>query len=624
MAELRAYRRRRPNKRRRKKKRRAFASRERISAFVANVGVFCFTLAIGVAIALIYFAQDLPDTNVLWKKDPVRKVTILAADGSPLAVHGASAGAPVRLADLPDHVPAAVIAVEDRNFYHHLGFNPVSIVRALMVNARDGAIRQGGSTITQQLAKNIFLTPQRTLRRKVQELLLALWLEQRFSKEEILTLYLNRVYFGAGAYGVDAASHRYFGKSAADLTVAEAAVLAGLLKAPSRLAPTSNPESAGHRARLVLEKMAETGALTPAEVSFWSARPVRLRPSRFDVAPYFVDHVVSELDRLVPGVEDDVIIRTTLHPKLQQAADVGLAAGAAQYPNALSDVQAAVVLLDRDGAVRAMIGGRDYALSQFNRASRARRQPGSAFKPFVFLAALENGLSADDRVQDAPVTIRGWSPDNYNSEYFGQVTLREALARSLNGATIRLQEYVGRDQVRRVANALGAPRPLNAGPSLALGVDEMTPLELAGAYAALANGGMQVKPFAIHSVATTDGTPLYRMKGSIVAAGASPRNVEALNDMMAAVSNWGTGKKARLVHFPVYGKTGTSQNYRDAWFAGHANGLTGVVWVGRDDNRPMDEVTGGGPPSVIWREIMSRGLDGAPVHLAPVQAVING
>ena len=575
---------------------------------IGDIGVFCFTVMIGLAALFVYFARDLPDTGALWGNPGAPKVTLLAADGSPIPIHGASAGAPVRLADLPPHVPGAILAVEDRNFYHHAGVNPISIVRALIVNIREGEVRQGGSTITQQLAKNVFLSSDRTMKRKVQELLLAFWLEWKFTKDEILTLYLNRVYFGAGAYGVDAASFRYFGKPARALSVGEAAVLAGLLKAPSRFAPTANPEHAGRRGRLVIDQMEAAGFLTQGEAAAAVAATIALAPSRFAAAPYFVDYALSRVRALAGSIDADLIVRTTFDPHMQRSAEMGLVAGLAVAPDQIGDAQAAVVLIDGEGAVRAMIGGRDYRRSQFNRVVQARRQPGSAFKPVVFLAALQAGLPAHAVVTDAPIRIGAWAPDNYKSRYYGDVTMREAMARSLNSAAIRLQEYVGRGEVRRAARALGWRGELTAGPSLALGVDAVSPLELAALYAPVANGGLRVEAHVIDRIETKDGDTVYRRPGSVIGAAATPGAVADMNDMLRAVVEWGTGRAALTPGYRAVGKTGTSQNSRDAWFAGHAGGLVGVVWIGRDDNAPMPGVTGGRAPAAVWREVMSRAL----------------
>lgn len=602
----------RPKRRRARKKR----TGARLWRYAAEAGFYVFAAAIAAAAVLLHFVRDLPSTDGLWRAASAPRVTLVAADGAPITVHGLSLGAPVRLADLPRHAPEAVLAVEDRNFYHHIGVNPFAVVRAIAVNTREGGVRQGGSTLTQQLAKNLFLSSDKTMRRKVQELLLALWLEQKFTKDEILTLYLNRVYFGAGAYGLDAASRRYFGKPATDLTLAESAVLAGLLKAPSQLAPDKNAPGAGERGRIVLDAMVEAGFITESQARAAAASPIRVGPSQFAGAPYFVDFAIAEATARAAGVDADLTVATTLDPAINEAADLGLIAGAARA-GLDPEIEAAVVIIDGEGRIRAMAGGRDYRRSQFNRAAHARRQPGSAFKPFVYLAALEAGYAPQTVVEDAPVAIGNWSPANYKNRYFGAVTLEEALARSLNGATVRVQEAAGRGAVRVAARRMGLTSPLSQGPALALGVDAVTPLELAGAYAPLVNGGYRIEPHAVVSVKTGDGEAVYRREASFSGTAASPQALAALNAMLRSVVVSGTGRAAGLSKYDAYGKTGTTQDNRDAWFAGHAGGLVCVVWVGRDDNKPMGEITGGTAPAVIWREVMERALAARPPGSAP-------
>ncbi len=592
----------------RRKRKSAVIRFEPFARAAAELGVFAFTALIGLAALFAYFASDLPDPAGLWREGGGPSVTLLAADGAPIMLQGVAQGAPLRLSQLPDHVPEAVMAVEDRNFYHHFGANPVSIVRALIVNANEGAVRQGGSTITQQLAKNVFLSSDRTIKRKIQELMLAFWLERKFTKDEILTLYLNRVYFGAGAYGVDAASYRYFGKSARHLSVGEAAVLAGLLKAPSRYSPTSNPEDSGKRGRLVIEQMVTAKFLTRAEADTAIAAPVLLAAPRFEAAPYFVDHALKEVRALTAGVDADFIVRTTFDPRVQAAAETGLLAGLAMAGDGLAGVEAAAIIIDGEGAVCGMIGGRDYTRSQYNRATQAKRQPGSAFKPFVYLAGLTRGETPDSAVLDAPIEIGAYAPGNYKDKYYGEVSLREALARSLNSAAVRVQERTGRAFVRETARRMGWAGELTSGPSLALGVDAVSPLQLATAYAPFANGGFRVAPHVIDRIETTDGDLVYQRKGSIIEEAAPASAIAETNDMLASVVVWGTGRAAAVPGYRVAGKTGTSQESRDAWFAGHAGGLVGVVWLGRDDNKPMDNITGGRAPAVIWREIFSRAL----------------
>ena len=601
-----------PRARRRRRRARKGGAGRIILAHAANAGVLALTGLAALAVLVAYYAHDLPSRDDLWREGRPHRITLLAADSSPMPVGGESLGAPVRLAELPAHVPDAILAVEDRNFRHHIGFNPVSVGRALLVNASEGAIEQGASTITQQLAKNLFLTPEKTVKRKVQELLLALWLEQRFTKDEILTLYLNRAYFGAGAYGVDAAARRYFDKPARRLSVGEAAVLAGLLKAPSRFAPTRNPEDAGARAGLVLDLMVAGRFLTAEAAATARAEPIYLSSPRFAAAPYFVDEALREADALTRGYDADLIVETTFDPRVQAGVETGFAAGLALSP--LGDgVEAAIVVVDRGGAVRAMIGGTDYRRSQFNRTTQARRQPGSAFKPIIYLAALEAGRRPEDLVEDAPITIGGWAPGNFKDRYMGTVTLTEALAHSLNSAAVRVQEDVGRWRVRQMARRLGLKQTVTEGPALALGVDPASPLELADAYAAIANGGYRSPAHLVKRIKTSDGQLVYERSQALVEAAVSPAAAYAADSMLEAVVARGTGRRAQLQGYAARGKTGTTQDSRDAWFAGYAGGLAAVVWVGKDNFEPMDGVLGGTAPAILWREAMQRALEAAGV-----------
>ena len=578
-----------------------------LTKLFVEAGVLGLTALLGLVGMIAWYAHDLPKTDSLWRPDRAPRYTVLANDGSPLSVQGTRYGAPIRLADLPPHVTDAVLAVEDRNFHHHIGFNPLSVVRAMVVNTGQGRVRQGGSTITQQLAKNLFLSSDRTLKRKVQELLLALWLEQRFNKDEILTLYLNRVYLGAGAYGIDAASYRYFGKPARDLALNEAALIAGLLKAPSRYNPTHNRVDAGLRAQTVIESMVAAGFLTPRAAGEAIRTPIYLKPRKFSAASYFVDHALSEVKRLYPGNDADLVIQTTFDPQLQAAAERGLfdalSEGALPHEGD-KRIETAAVLVDGGGAVRAMIGGRDYGYSQFNRATQAKRQPGSAFKPFIYLTAIEAGARPDNLILDAPITIGKWSPDNYKSKFYGEVTLTEALARSLNSATIRLQEWAGRERVRAMAKSMGYSEKLNPDAALALGTDAIAPITLAQAWVPFANGGFAVDAHVIERVMTAEGKVLHAHQNQVHEVVASAQSIAMVNEMLGAVTGWGTGKRAQVPGQVVYGKTGTTQGSRDAWFAGHMSGLVGVVWVGHDNYAPMKGVTGGRAPAIIWGRIM--------------------
>jgi len=587
--------------------------------FLSRLVWFSLTASVWLAIcgaALIaWFARDLPDIADL-EKAMIRKpvVTVVAADGSVLARYGEVHGAAVRIRDLPPYLPRAFLAIEDRRFYDHPGVDVLGIVRAAMRNLTAGGVREGGSTITQQLAKNLFLTRERTIRRKIQETLLALWLEQRFTKDQILAIYLNRVYFGAGAYGVDAAAHRYFGRPAAKLTLFEAAVLAGLVKAPSRDNPIVAPKRAAERANLVLAQMARSGWLTDStaararrsEVSYAGPGDASIS------AKYFTDWILDRVDDYVGYTSGDVIVRTTLMPNLQQYAQT--AASQVLKENANRKVtQTALVAMAPDGAVRAMIGGRDYGESQYNRAVRALRQPGSAFKLFVFLPALESGIRPDDRVSDRPITVQGWSPRNSGAKYRGDVTFREGAARSSNAVAVALAEKVGRDKVIRAARRLGITSPLRPDPSLALGAHEVTLMELTGAYAVVANGGIGVWPYGIEEIRDGKGRVLYRRRGDGPGRVIEPGVVAGLNDLFTAVITWGTGKAAKLDR-PAAGKTGTNQDNRDAWFVGYTHDLIAGVWLGNDNFAPMVSVSGGSLAARMWHLFMVNALKGVPPH----------
>ena len=553
-------------------------------------------------LALLWFAWDLPRPEEALQATRRPSVTRVAADGALLATSGDLYGETVRLADLPAHVPAAFIAIEDRRFREHLGLDLVGVARAAVANLTAGRVVQGGSTLTQQLAKNLFLTSERSLRRKVQEALLALWLEARFTKDELLTIYLNRVYLGAGTFGVDAAARLYFGVPARRLTVGQAAVLAGLPKAPSRFNPRVNPSAAVGRAVEVLEAMAETGAITPAQ-AMQEAERIRFPPAPSRDAGWFADWVRDGLaDRAPPTA--DLLLRTTLDTRMQAAAEARLEALLAGPGRAAGVAQGAVVAIEASsGAVRAMAGGRDYRTSPFNRATQARRQPGSAFKPFVYLAALEAGARPEDAVSDAPISLGGWSPGNGNWRPRGEITLEDALAHSVNTPAVRvLQRAGGPRAVAAVALRMGLPGPFPRDASIALGTAEVTLLDLVVAYAPFANGGHRVAPFGV-AEARAEGRPIAWLPPARAPA-IAPEAAEAMRRMMAVTVARGTGRAAAVPGLAVAGKTGTTQDNRDAWFIGIAGGLVMGVWLGTDDATPMEGVAGGGLPARLFREIL--------------------
>jgi len=557
---------------------------------------------------LVWFAWDLPSINDLGPAaDKTRRpgVTILAGDGSLIAGYGDLYGRRLTVNELPPELVQAVIAIEDRRFFEHPGVDFRGLARAMVTNLRAGGIVQGGSTLTQQLAKNLFLTPERSYTRKIKELLLALALEQKFQKDELLTIYLNRVYLGAGTYGVEAAAQRYFGTSARDVDTYQAAVLAGLLRAPSRLNPDNSPQAAHVRARTVLAAMVAAGYLKPEEADKIgkTSRPGRGNAAtprarvKGETRRYFSDWVLERAAGYAGSITTDLAVETTLDPRLQGLAEAAVAKIDSK------GAQVALVAMRDDGAVLAMVGGKSYGVSQFNRVTRALRQPGSAFKPIVYLPALEAGMSPDSVVRDAPITVDGWTPRNFSGRYQGDVTLREAVARSLNTVAVRVSKDVGRTRVVQAARRLGITAPLKPHPSIALGAGEVSQLELAAAYAVFANGGFAVAPYGISEV-RQGGDVVFRRAGATTRRVVSEKAAAQITDMLRAVIDWGTGKSAGF-GVPAAGKSGTSQDFRDAWFVGYVGNLVTAVWVGNDDNSPMDRVTGSTIPAAIWRAFMA-------------------
>jgi penicillin-binding protein 1A len=567
-----------------------------------------------VAGIVAWYAAHLPPTHTLEVPPRPPNIAILAADGAELANRGDTGGAAVQLKSLPKHVPQALIAIEDRRFYSHFGLDVVGLARAVVTNVSNRGVQQGGSTLSQQLAKNLFLAPDRTLGRKVQEALLALWLEHNYSKDQILELYLNRVYFGAGAYGIEAAARRYYDKPATALTLQEAAVIAGLVKAPSRLAPTRNPGGAQARAQLVLAAMADQGYITEAQAQTARSNPAQAsRAIPGGSINYVADWIMDLIDDYVGKVETDLMVETTIVGPVQQAAEAALVETLARGGQRYNVGQGAVVVLDRDGAIRALVGGRDYSQSQFNRAVAARRQPGSAFKPFVYLAALERGLTPDTMRNDAPVAIAGWRPENYTRDYRGEVSMTTALAASLNTVAVRLGQEVGPRNVVRTAQKLGIGSALAANPSIALGTSEVNVLELVGAYAPFANGGTGVIPHVITRIRTANGRVLFQRQPMTNGQVVEPRHVAMMNAMMNQTTVSGTARTVRLPGWIVAGKTGTSQEFRDAWFVGYTGRFVAGVWLGNDDGTPTRRLTGGGLPVDIWNRVMAEAHRGQTI-----------
>ncbi len=570
-------------------------------------GLWC-----GIASALIigWYASELP--AIVRSPDFERKhaVTIRAYDGGTVARYGELKGAALSVSELPPQLIYAVLAIEDRRFYKHFGIDLIGLARATVNNLKAGSVVEGGSTITQQLAKNLFLTPERKFKRKIQEAMLALWLEHELSKDEILTAYLNRVYLGSGAYGVEAASHIYFNKSARTLNLREAATLAGLLKAPSRYSPENNPALSAQRTAVVLSAMFDAGFISKQEAEAGEADLEKLPPpaEKGQTIRYYTDWVVSDLKSLTGELPEDMVVDTVMIPPIQEAAEKSVARVLDKFGEERHASQAAVVVMDTDGAVLAMVGGYDYGVNQFNRAADALRPPGSSFKPIVYLTALEQGMKPDDLVEDSPIAVGRYRPENFKREYFGEVPLEFALARSLNSVAVKLAQQAGVQNVINMARQLGIRSKLQPDLSISLGSSGVPVIEMATAYASIARGGYVVVPYAISSIKDDKGRLVYqRMPVASDRQVVSSRAISDLIYMMEGVIAYGTGQGAEL-GVRAAGKTGTSQDFRDAWFIGFAGNIVCAVWVGNDDNSPMKNVTGGSLPVMIWKDVMTTAL----------------
>ena len=551
---------------------------------------------------------------------PVRReaqITYLDRNGALIGQRGGRFGPPVDIATLPKYVPAAFISIEDRRFYEHSGFDAVGIARAVMSDLAHGRAAQGASTITQQLARNLYLSADRTLERKAEELVYAVELEQTYTKDQILGLYLSRVYFGSGAYGIEAAAHRYFDKPAARLTVREAAALAALMKSPTNYNPVEQPERSVERTRLVLDAMVETGAISPAVRDKALKTPLKVAKIAPDAgAQYFLDWVDPQVRRLAGAITRDIVVETTLDSGAEQAAYAAAQNAALRYQRQRIE-QAALVSLDGEGRVRALVGGVDYAKGPYDRAVDAHRQPGSAFKPFVYLTAMEQGLTPDTPVVDEPVTINGWTPANFEPEFLGPITLEKALAHSVNTVAARLADQIGRDHVAATARRLGIVSPVNTDPAMALGTTLVTPLEMAEAYGAFSNGGRRVHAYGVERIRVVSGPVVYQHRSEPQAQVIDNPPLGEMQQMMRAVVAYGTGVRAGAPGLDVAGKTGTTSDFRDAWFCGVTGGLSTVVWMGRDDNTPMSHVTGGSAPAEMWRSYLAAAARRLPVTALP-------
>jgi penicillin-binding protein 1A len=562
-----------------------------------------------------HFLSSLPDVRNLMVSGPSQDITILDDRGRQIARRGLTQGRMVRVEELPAYVPNAFIAIEDRRFRSHIGIDPIGLVRAATQNMMSGHVVQGGSTLTQQLAKNLFLSSGRTYDRKAQEAMLALYLEQRYSKNQILTLYLNRVYFGAGVYGIEAASEKFFGKHASELGLIEAAIIAGSVKAPARYNVLSDSDAGLARAQLVLKAMQNAGFIDEnTRMLAQATRPRIVRANGTPGSGWFADWIVAHLEEIAGVSAEPVIVETSFDLETQVLAERAVTRGLAAEGEQFHAGQAALVAMTPDGAVRAMVGGKTYGGSGFNRATDAVRQPGSAFKPFVYLTALENGHAPDEMVNDGPVDIHGWKPQDFDGRFKGPMPLIQAFAESSNSVAAQLTAEIGPKEVARTARRLGIASPLAEVSSLALGTSGVTPLELTGAYAPFANGGNGVTPFGILRVKTRSGKILYTRKPSDIGGVMSANDNMQMTRLMLEVTATGTGKAARLDERPTAGKTGTTQDFRDAWFVGFTADLVCGVWIGNDNNKPMRKATGGTLPARIFHTFMSDAEQGLPVR----------
>ena len=573
--------------------------------------LFVIGMWAGIALSGLFawYAQELPDITENASFERKRAIIVKAADGSVAARYGEIVGNKVTVEDIPPYLVQAVLATEDRRFYNHFGLDPIGLSRAMVVNVQKGRVAQGGSTITQQLAKNLFLSQERTLKRKIQEAMLAFWLEYELTKDEILSAYLNRVYLGSGVYGVDAAAKLYFKAPVKNLTLRECATLAGLLKAPSRYSPLRNPSLSKQRTDVVLKSMVAAGYVTEEQLNGERKTPPKPTQKPTDALSdrYYTDWIVDSLDELIGTPEEDLIVETTLNPKIQKYVQDAITSTIEKHGAGKDITQGSMIIMRPNGSVVALVGGKNYSESQFNRATQARRPPGSAFKPIVYLSALEHGWDPQDLIDDAPITRGRYRPKNFGGKYYGEVTLEEALTYSLNTVAYNLMKEVGPNAVIDSAKRLGIHSELQPDLSLALGSSGISLLEMATAYSTISNGGLSVEPFGITKITSKDTGELYyqRPRSRSAKRVFAEHNIQNLTSMMNSVMEFGTGQGANIGR-PAAGKTGTSNDSRDALFMGFTRELVGVVWLGNDDNSPMKRVTGGSYPAQIWGNVIRR------------------
>ncbi len=582
------------------------------------------TATFGAGGAVLMLALAIPafdETSDDWLSQADYSVTFLDRYGNEIGQRGVMQNDSVPLDEIPDQMIKATLATEDRRFYVHFGIDVMGTFRALIENMRNKAVVQGGSSLTQQLAKNLFLTNERTIERKIKEAFLALWLETHLTKNEILKLYLDRAYLGGGAFGVEAASQFYFGKSVRDINLAEAAMMAGLFKAPGRYAPHVDLPAARGRANEVLENMVQAGFMTEGQVYAARRNPATPVDRSGVTAPdYFLDWAFDEVKRITNGKADVLTVKTTIDMNLQKVAEDAVESSLRQYGQQYGASQAAMAMADvESGAVRAMVGGRDYGESQFNRATSALRQPGSSFKPYVYLTALMNGYTPQSIVPDAPITIGGWSPQNYGRSYRGNIPLTVALQYSINTVAVRLAQAVGRDKIVETAYNMGVKTPLKISKSLPLGASELTVVDQLAGYGTLASGGLKMTPYAVSDIRDGQGELIYRHdrdeppRQQVIPAD----KVSELNLMLNNAANNGTGRRAIFPGAPISGKTGTTNAYRDGWFCGFTGNYVATIWMGNDDFRSTKRMTGGSLPAMTWNKLMSYAHNGIEIRPIP-------
>jgi penicillin-binding protein 1A len=570
----------------------------------AGVGVLLVALLVMVASSW----STLPDYQTLKRSPNGQMIRVRASNGTVIVAMGPVYGEWLQSQQIPQVMKDAMIAIEDKRFRNHPGVDPIGLARAIKVRFAEGRFTQGASTITQQLARNVFLTNNKTFARKFRELILALAMERKYSKDQILELYLNRVYFGGGAYGIDAASRKFFGHPATTLETAEAAIIAGLVKAPSNYSPTADAKAAIGRAGVVLDAMVAAGDLSPGEAARVKPSAVKLAPeARQNSVRYFTDWVLPQLETMIEETEAPLDVWTTLDLEMQNAADAAIRA------NVPKGSQGALVALDRDGAIRAMVGGTDYVNSIYNRATQAVRQPGSAFKLFVYLAALESGYSTETKLVDEPIDINGWQPRNSNGANRGEMTVRTAFTNSVNTVAAKLGAEVSTSAIADMARRLGITTPINTHPSMVLGTSDVRLIDMTRAYASVASKGDAVVPFGIVKVTTDKGRVIYQAKSPAKRALLAPHVAAGMTDLLQTAVNAGTGKAAQIGR-PVAGKTGTTSSNKDGWFMGFSSGITTGVWMGRDDARPVKDLQGGTAPARAFAAFMKRAVAKRPVE----------